>query len=135
MGSMTPSGLEISSDKHSLAAAFDRVALVERCAGNQALARELASLFLGNVDQMVTAVAQAIESGDAFALERSAHGLKGMVANFGAATAVARAAEIERLGRSRAPEKVVKSMEEKLAERTAEHQKLGDRLAQLEKSQ
>jgi valyl-tRNA synthetase len=36
--------------------------------------------------------------------------------------------------RSRAPEKVVKSMEEKLAERTAEHQKLRDRLAQLEKS-
>jgi valyl-tRNA synthetase len=35
--------------------------------------------------------------------------------------------------RSRAPEKVVKSMEEKLAERTAEHQKLRDRLAQLEK--
>ncbi len=37
--------------------------------------------------------------------------------------------------RSRAPAKVVKSMEEKLAERTAEHQKLCDRLAQLEKSQ
>ena len=37
--------------------------------------------------------------------------------------------------RSRAPEKVVKSMESKLAERTAEHQKLRDRLAQLEKSQ
>ncbi len=36
--------------------------------------------------------------------------------------------------RSRAPEKVVKSMEEKLAERTAEHQKLCNRLAQLEKS-
>ncbi len=36
--------------------------------------------------------------------------------------------------RSRAPEKVVKSMEEKLAERTAEHQKLSNRLAQLEKS-
>jgi valyl-tRNA synthetase len=37
--------------------------------------------------------------------------------------------------RSRAPEKVVKSMEEKLAERSAEHHKLRDRLAQLEKSQ
>jgi valyl-tRNA synthetase len=37
--------------------------------------------------------------------------------------------------RSRAPERVVKSMEEKLAERTAEHHKLRDRLAQLEKSQ
>jgi len=36
--------------------------------------------------------------------------------------------------RSRAPEKVVKSMQEKLAERTAEHKKLRDRLAQLEKS-
>jgi len=36
--------------------------------------------------------------------------------------------------RSRAPESVVKSMESKLAERTAEHQKLSDRLAQLEKS-
>jgi valyl-tRNA synthetase len=37
--------------------------------------------------------------------------------------------------RSRAPEKVVKSMEEKLAERSAEHQKLCDRLVQFEKAQ
>jgi valyl-tRNA synthetase len=36
--------------------------------------------------------------------------------------------------RSRAPEKVVKSMESKLAERTLEHRKLSERLAQMEKS-
>ncbi len=36
--------------------------------------------------------------------------------------------------RSRAPENVVKSMESKLAERTTEHHKLSERLAQLEKS-
>jgi valyl-tRNA synthetase len=36
--------------------------------------------------------------------------------------------------RSRAPENVVKSMESKLAERTMEHQKLSERLTQLEKS-
>ncbi|MCL4523336.1 MAG: valine--tRNA ligase [Acidobacteria bacterium] len=36
--------------------------------------------------------------------------------------------------RSRAPENVVKSMESKLAERMVEHQKLSDRLRQLEKS-
>jgi valyl-tRNA synthetase len=36
--------------------------------------------------------------------------------------------------RSRAPENVVKSMESKLAERTVEHKKLTERLAQLEKA-
>jgi len=80
---------------------FDRDALVQRCAGNQNLARELSGLFLGNVDQMIQAVERAIDSQDPLAVERAAHGLKGMVANFGATTAVARASEIERLGRSR----------------------------------
>lgn len=107
-----------NTDEKDLESAFNRSELVDRCAGNQALARELATLFLGNVDRMVNAVAQAVERRDAVALERAAHGLKGMVANFGAETAVARAFEMECLGRRRSTEDVrpqLEKLEESIA--------------------
>lgn len=82
------------------AAVFDPAILVQRCAGDQTLAAELATLFVQNVDAMLAAVTGAVEAGDAVALERTAHALKGMVANFGITTAASLAGEMERLARS-----------------------------------
>ncbi len=98
---MTPNTSESSlSGRHGQATAvFDPAALVQRCAGDQELATELAALFVHNVDTMLAAVASALGKRDAVALERAAHALKGMTANFGPTTAVSLAGEMEGLAK------------------------------------
>jgi HPt (histidine-containing phosphotransfer) domain-containing protein len=61
----------------------------------------MADLFARQADGALRSVGEAIEGGDAPALERAAHKLKGTVTNFAAAAAAEAAARLEAMGRDR----------------------------------
>jgi PAS domain S-box-containing protein len=75
--------------------ALDREAALERLGGDVNLLSELASLFLGNSDSMLAKIREASACGDALALERAAHALKGSVGNFAAEEAYQAALDVE----------------------------------------
>jgi HPt (histidine-containing phosphotransfer) domain-containing protein len=64
------------------------------------LLKEIAQLFLETYPDALREIRTATENGDARTLERSAHGLKGSVANFGATAAVDAARLLEEMGRN-----------------------------------
>jgi HPt (histidine-containing phosphotransfer) domain-containing protein len=76
---------------------------IARLGGDAELARQMARAFLGQIDRLLAAVRAAVDSGDAEALRRAAHAVKGSAANFDAAPTVAAAAELEQIGRSGDP--------------------------------
>ena len=80
---------------------LDHRLALSRAGGDIALLREIAMLFLDNYGQWLTEIRDAAGRGDASAVERAAHSLKGSVANFGAGAAVKAALELEQLGRRR----------------------------------
>lgn len=71
-----------------------------RVGGDTELLRELAQLFLEESPRLMAELRLAYEQGDARQVERTAHGLKGSVANFGAKPAVEAAYQIEQLGKA-----------------------------------
>lgn len=79
---------------------IDLEAALGRVGGDLELLREVAQLFLGDYPNNIAEIRQAITEQNANALERGAHTLKGAVANFGAATTVAAAFALEKIGRS-----------------------------------
>ena len=56
--------------------------IIERLGADDALARELAALFVAECPRMMTEVRTSVASGAAEEIRRSAHALKGSVANF-----------------------------------------------------
>jgi two-component system sensor histidine kinase/response regulator len=80
---------------------LDRAIALEHVGGDEGLLREIASLFLEEYPKTMAEIRAALEEGDALALERGAHSLKGSVGNFGAASAVQAALRLEMVGRSR----------------------------------
>ena len=83
----------------STPAILDREVALARAGGDIELLREIATLFLENYSHWLNDLRGAVSSGNAHAIERSAHALKGSVANFGAGRAVEAAAQIENMGR------------------------------------
>jgi two-component system, sensor histidine kinase and response regulator len=81
-------------------ASLDREVAMARVGGDAELLKEIAVLFLENYEIWLAELREAGAKGDADAVQRTAHGLKGSVANFGAADAVAAALKLENLGRS-----------------------------------
>jgi HPt (histidine-containing phosphotransfer) domain-containing protein len=79
----------------NLAAALDRVG------GDKELLEEVAQLFLETSPDLVAEIGRAVAAGNAEALERAAHTLKGSVGNFGAEAAFEAALRLEKMGRSR----------------------------------
>ncbi len=79
---------------------LDREAALARVGGDDELLKEIANLFLENYEAWLTELRQAAASKDADGVQRTAHGLKGSVANFGARDAVEAALKLESLGRS-----------------------------------
>jgi two-component system sensor histidine kinase/response regulator len=79
---------------------LDRAEAMARVGGDLDLLKEIASLFLDEYPRSMDEIQKALATGDAKMLERSAHGLKGAVANFGARTAVDAASQLEQLGRT-----------------------------------
>jgi two-component system sensor histidine kinase/response regulator len=79
--------------------AFDLHNTLARLDGNQQLLREIAVIFLDDVEKMTEAIRRAITAGDAQELEQAAHKLKGSVAIFGASDCIALARQLEDSGR------------------------------------
>ena len=78
---------------------LDREVALARVGGDLQLLREIANLFLENYTPWIEELREAATRGDAQALERAAHGIKGSVSTFGARDAVEAAQHIEQLGR------------------------------------
>ena len=79
---------------------LDRAAALARVGGDIDLLKEIAALFLDEYPRALDEMHKALAVGDAQTLERSAHGLKGSVANFGASAAVDAAFQLEQFGRA-----------------------------------
>src|SRR5277367_2602582 len=80
---------------------LDREVAMARVGGDPELLKEIAILFLENYRDWLGELRQATARGDAEMVERTAHGLKGSVANFGARKAVEASLNLEKLGRNR----------------------------------
>lgn len=78
---------------------IDREAFLERLGGDEDLAKQLIDMLLRDLPKLSQAVTQAVGARQAAALERSAHALKGAVANFSAEPAVQAAQRLENMGR------------------------------------
>jgi HPt (histidine-containing phosphotransfer) domain-containing protein len=72
--------------------------MVERLGGDQELARELVSLFLGEYPNLMHNLRASIGSGNPDAVRRAAHAAKGCIANFIDGGPQTTAYRIEQLG-------------------------------------
>src|SRR6202521_4729518 len=79
--------------------AIDHTALLAGVDGNRRVLRELVRLFLADCPRRLAEIKEAIRRGDAGALGRAAHTLKGSVGNFAAKNAFAAAQRLEIMGR------------------------------------
>jgi HPt (histidine-containing phosphotransfer) domain-containing protein len=82
------------------APAFDLAAALERVDHDEDLLAEIAGLFLKDAPEMLAAVAGAVAVGDADAVNRTAHRLKGSILTFGAEHAATLALSLEEAGRN-----------------------------------
>jgi len=78
---------------------LDRTLALSRVGGDVELLREIAELFIEDYPRVLDELRDAIAREDFKAIERTAHGIKGSVSNFGASAAVEAARTIEILGR------------------------------------
>lgn len=81
-------------------AVLDREALLNRVSGEHKRLRKLIDLFAQERPKMWTALKEALARGDATALQRAAHTLKGALANLGAMVAAQTARRLEDHGRA-----------------------------------
>lgn len=79
---------------------YDYNGALQRMGNDRDLFQEMASLLRSDAPPLLMVVQTSIKAGDAARLHRAAHTLKGLAANFGAARAVAAAAEVERLAKT-----------------------------------
>ena len=75
--------------------------MIQRVGGDEALARELVSLFLVECPRLLDTVRVAVAGSNADEIRRAAHAFKGMVANFTSGSPATVAFELEKLGRAR----------------------------------
>lgn len=85
---------------------LDRELALSRVGGDIDLLKEIAQLFVEDYPKVLDELRQAVDSGDAQAVERTAHGLKGSVSTFGARAAMEAARTLEDLGRAQQLEQV-----------------------------
>jgi signal transduction histidine kinase/CheY-like chemotaxis protein len=78
---------------------LDEKKLLSLFEGDAELLREIVGLFVADCPQQLCAVKEAIGRGDAAALERAAHSLKGAVSHFAAPSAFQAAQSLEKMGR------------------------------------
>jgi HPt (histidine-containing phosphotransfer) domain-containing protein len=81
-------------------AVIDHATLLEGFDGSRSLLKKVVRLFLADYPQRVDEIKQSIRRGDAIALARAAHALKGSVGNFAAKKAFAIAQRLENTGRN-----------------------------------
>jgi two-component system sensor histidine kinase/response regulator len=81
-------------------AAFDPTSLLERVSGDRELLRELVDLFAQECPGMLSDIESAVKEGNASALQRASHKMKGSVLQFSAAGAGAIAGALEAMGKT-----------------------------------
>ena len=86
---------EVAASTPAAAAPLDRAALLERVDGDRELLAELIRLFREDCPAMLASIGAALERGDAAAVDRTAHTLKGSVGNFCASAAFEAARALE----------------------------------------
>ncbi len=79
---------------------IDTASALARVEGDVELLHELVALFLKELPDLVTDLRGAVTAGDARAIERAAHKLKGSVGNFSAHPAFEAALRLENIGRA-----------------------------------
>src|SRR5579884_874717 len=85
------------SESHTL---VDRASALSRTGGDESLLAEIAGLFLADYPESIRKIGEALTAADMRTAEREAHGLKGSVANFGAAAVVQAAFALEQAARN-----------------------------------
>jgi HPt (histidine-containing phosphotransfer) domain-containing protein len=124
----TAKGSKAMTDNHQeLDEQIDRASLLERVEGDRELLTEMIHLFQEDVPNLVTAMRNALESGDMAVLERSAHSLKGAVSNLSAKATAAAAMQLEKDAKNKDTE----SAKESLAKVEGAVNKLMPALAEL----
>ena len=106
---------------------IDHAALLAGVDGDRRLLRELIHLFLADCPQGLAKIKDAIRCGDAGALGRAAHTLKGSVGNFARKSAFAAAQRLEIMGRDGNLDnagEAFRTLESELARLTEELRKL-----------
>ena len=88
------------SKKNEKEQVIDHEALLEGFDGNRRLLKQIVRLFLADYPRRLAEIKAAIRRGDANALTRTAHALKGSVGNFAAKNAFAVAQRLETVGRN-----------------------------------
>jgi two-component system, sensor histidine kinase and response regulator len=78
---------------------IDSASALARLEGDVELLKELVALFLTDLPEMLTSLREAVTAGDANAIERAAHRLKGAVSNFAAQPAFEAVLKLEVSGR------------------------------------
>ena len=79
---------------------FDEKDLLERIDGDWDFLAETVQMLAGDGPKLIRQIREALAAGDAAAVGRVAHSLKGMISNFCAPEAQAAALEVETLGKS-----------------------------------
>lgn len=105
--SMASGDAALNSDRNSLPgsaylnsarlsmAVIDRAAALRRLGGDEILLKELAQIFIDDVPELLRELESALDDCHSEAVERIAHSIKGLAANFGAEVCVGRAQVIE----------------------------------------
>jgi PAS domain S-box-containing protein len=107
---------------------IDRAALLAGFDGNRRLLQKLINLFLADYPLRLAHIKNALRAGDAEALARAAHALKGAVGNFAAKNAAAAVQLIEGFGRAgdiRAASNALTMLESELALLRGELKRIG----------
>ena len=74
---------------------FEFAAALRRLGGDEQLFRELAAFFLEDSDELLTVIGRGLDVGDAGRIERAAHSLRGLAANFDAEPIISIARSME----------------------------------------
>jgi two-component system sensor histidine kinase/response regulator len=78
---------------------MDMASVLSRVGGNVALLKVMVELFFEELPEMLSNLRAAVTAGDAHAIERAAHKLKGCLGNFAAHPSVEAASKLELFGR------------------------------------
>lgn len=79
---------------------MDVSAALKRMGGDRSLLSQMAQLFLEDSPGLLDTIAAAIRAGQVTEMQRAAHSLKGLAANFDAHAAVSAASRLEAMGRN-----------------------------------
>ena len=83
-----------------MATTFDHAELLERVDNDRAFLAETIEMLAGDGRTLMKEIRQSVDAGDAAAIGRAAHALKGMISNFCAPAAQEAALTVERIGKN-----------------------------------